>query len=152
MYTLESDKKEKEIEYIFNSAVKRLSIWLLASGLCFVFYLVYSLFSHGVRSAYMTYLFAWPLVFGALPNLTDVVMIKIMGRRAVNIFWFASSDIYCFGVAALTVGSLLRGIFEIAGTSSVYQQRLMTAGWCMLAAGAAGSAVKRFWQKRKGSY
>lgn len=153
MYTLESDKKEeKEIEYIFNSAVKRLSMWCLASGLCFVFYVVYNLFSHGVSSAYMTYLFAWPLVLGALPNLTEAVMIKSRGLRTVNIFEFASSDIYCFGVAALTVGSLLKGIFEIAGTSSVYQQRLMTAGWCMLAAGAAGSAAKRVWQKRKGSF
>ena len=54
MYTLESDKKEeKEIEYIFNSAVKRLSMWCLASGLCFVFYVVYNLFSHGVYDIFI---------------------------------------------------------------------------------------------------
>lgn len=58
MYTLESDKKEEEKIRSFDLAVKRFFIWCFLSAFCFVFYVVYNHFSHGVHSAYMTYLFA----------------------------------------------------------------------------------------------
>ena len=38
-----------------------------------------------------------------------------------------SDNAFCSGVAALTVSSLLKGIFDIAGTASVYQTWLSYA-------------------------
>ncbi len=77
----------------------------------------------------MTYLFAWPLLLGALPSFIGALFpgIRPMGR--------ISGNLYPAGVAALTVSSLLRGILEIAGTASVYQSALMVVGAVLLAAG-----------------
>ncbi len=74
----------------------------------------------------MTWLFAWPFVLGVLPGLVfwKGKRLHEPGRLCINL-WNS-------GVAALTVSSLLRGIFEIAGTASVYQARLMYAGGLML--------------------
>lgn len=93
---------------------------------CGIFYLVYDRFSHGVHSPYMTWLFAWPLVLGVFPGLCWKWQGRIPepGRIPLNL--------YHSGVAAVTVSSMLRGIFEIAGTSSVYQGWLMRAGFAML--------------------
>lgn len=104
---------------------------------CVVFSLVYNRFSHGVHSPYMTWLFGWPLVLGALPSMFLYLSGKVRtpGRISFNL-WNSA-------VAALTVSSLLRGIFEIAGTSSDYQVWLMIAGWLMLAAGAAAYLFKK---------
>lgn len=44
---------------------------------------------------------------------------------------------YCEGVATLTMASMIRGILEIAGTASIYQQYLMIAGLILTAAGIA---------------
>ncbi len=98
---------------------------------CLMVFVVYDQFSHGVRSPYMTWLFAWPLVLGVLPSVAFLA-IRILprpGRLAANL--------YHSGVAALAVSSLLRGIFEIAGTSSDYQAYLMIAGAVLVIAGVA---------------
>lgn len=39
-----------------------------------------------------------------------------------------TDNAYCCGVASLTVSSMLKGIFDIAGTSSTYQVYLLYAG------------------------
>ena len=97
---------------------------------CAVFFLIYDRFSHGVRSPYMTFLFVPPLVLGLLPSLIIYLLPRIPKQPAV------SADVYHAGVASVTVSSMLRGIFEIAGTSSSYQEYLMVAGVVLLAAGA----------------
>ena len=106
-------------------------VYMGVSVFCQVFYLIYDQFSHGVRSPYMTWLFAWPFLLGVLPGMVFWRFPKVRrpGRFAVNL--------YNSGVAAVTVSSLLRGIFEIAGTDSVYQQRLMYVGGAMLLLGIA---------------
>lgn len=96
---------------------------------CAVFYLIYNCFSHGVHSPYMTYLFAWPMVLGLLPCLVFWRLPRF--RQPGNI----CINLYHPGVAAVTVSSLLRGIFEIAGTASVYQEWLMIAGGAFLLGG-----------------
>lgn len=107
------------------------------SVFCMIFYLVYDRFSHGVHSPYMTWLFAWPFVLGAMPCgfFAKCRLIHSPGRLSFNM-WNS-------GVAALTVSSLLRGIFEIAGTSSDHQEWLMRAGGMMLAVGAAAYLGRR---------
>lgn len=106
-------------------------VYVGVSVFCLVFYLVYDQFSHGVRSPYMTWLFAWPFLLGVLPGMVFRRFPKVRrpGRFTVNL--------YNSCVAAVTVSSLLRGIFEIAGTASDYQQRLMYAGGAMLFLGIA---------------
>ena len=93
---------------------------------CLLFYLIYNFFSHGVHSPFMTWLFLWPLVLGVFP----CVFLKWCPwfRRP----GFFARNLYHSGVAAVTVSSMLRGIFEIAGTASDYQEWLMWAGGIML--------------------
>lgn len=98
---------------------------------CLLFFLVYDRFSHGVRSPYMTWLFLWPLVLGLLPSLVMGLFPQIPRQKRL------SADLYHPGVAAVTVSSLLRGVFEIAGTASDYQTWLMLFGGVLLACGAA---------------
>ena len=85
----------------------------LGGGLfCGLFSYVYSFFSHGVSSDFMTFLFVLPL-FGALTEgLLFLFRIRTFSRFADNCFHA--------GIGAGTLGSLLQGIFEIAGTGSAY--------------------------------
>lgn len=78
----------------------------------------------------MTYLFVPPLIFGLLPSVVIWLFPAIPCQPAI------SADVYHAGVAAVTVSCLLRGIFEIAGTYSPYQEYLMSAGVLLLIAGA----------------
>ena len=109
-----------------KALIRRIFIWLGISVFCLVFYLIYNMFSHGVKSPYMTYLFAWPLILGFLPCITIYVISRIK-HNTIHIDT-VSDNAFCSGVAALTVSSLLKGIFDIAGTASVYQTWLSYAG------------------------
>lgn len=116
---------------------KGVMIYLIITIFCQVFFLIYDQFSHGVRSPYMTYLFLWPLLLGLVPGLLFwcIPHIRRQGRISANL--------YHSGVAAVTVSSLLRGIFEIAGTASEYQEWLMMAGGVMLFVGVGAYLLKR---------
>ena len=113
------------------------AIYGTATVFCFLFFLIYDQFSHGVRSPYMTFLFCWPLFLGLLPG----VIFRVSARlREPGII---ASNLYHSGTATLTVSSLLRGIFEIAGNASIYQEWLMTAGWFLLCGGIIAYLLKR---------
>lgn len=93
---------------------------------------VYGIFGHGVDSAAMTWMFLYPLLGGALfyfiilrliPNIT-----KFAGFRVFL-------NIYNSGIATLTIASLLKGIFEIAGTNSPYLVYYYVIGGIFIAAG-----------------
>ena len=105
------------------------------SVFCFIFYFIYNIFSHGVHSPFMTYLFAWPLLLCAVPAGICMLVRSIPGPSVL------SSLLWGTGTAAVTVSSLLRGVFEIAGNSSVYQQYMMAAGLVFLLAGLAAYAA-----------
>lgn len=89
----------------------------------------------------MTFLFAWPLVLCVIPCGLILMIRALPGPSLI------SALLWNTGAAAVTVSSLLRGIFEIAGNSSVYQQFLMTAGCFLLLAGfimyAAGILIRK---------
>lgn len=122
-----SDKAHKKAD------IRRMIVWLGISIFCLIFYLIYNQFSHGVQSAYMTYLFAWPLVLGFLP-CTALYIISRLRKSTIRISSI-SDNAYCSCVAALTVSSLLKGIFEIAGTASIYQTWLTYAGLTLIIIG-----------------
>ena len=81
--------------------------YIIAAIVCLIIAYIYSLFGHGVTSAYMTFMFLYPLI-GGIP----VLFIKDLNR------FFISA--YSCGIATLTVGSFVQGVFKIAGTSSEY--------------------------------
>lgn len=115
------------------------AVWRFAaaSAFCLLIFLVYDRFSHNVRSNYMTFLFAWPLILGVIPNLL------LTGIKKWHRPGFLAENLYVSGVAAVTVSSLLRGIFEIAGNSSIYQVILMGIGICFLIAGVISYLLKK---------
>lgn len=77
----------------------------------------------------MSFLFAWPLLLCTVPSFLCLLLHKVPGPSLISsLFWHT-------GTAAVTVSSLLRGIFEIAGNASVYQHALMIAGAAFLVCG-----------------
>jgi len=100
----------------------------LFSGL---FSAVYEHFSYGVYSNYMVYLFLLPLVGGVLPY----AVLGLTPRSPVPSC--ASSRLFNSGVAALTVGSCLKGVLQIYGTSSVYLAAYWAAGILLSVSGLA---------------
>jgi hypothetical protein len=77
----------------------------------------------------MTFLFAWPLVLCVLPCVLFTFMPRIPGPSLLcTLTWNT-------GTAVVTVSSLLRGVFDIAGNSSFYQEVMMAVGFFMLFAG-----------------
>lgn len=71
---------------------------------------IYEYFSHGVYSKFMVFLFAVPLVAGAVPALVLV----LLGREpsaSVRRLWACA-------VLTLSLGFCMAGVLEIYGTSS----------------------------------
>ena len=93
----------------FKSINRYAIFYLLLSAGCLIFSMVYEVFSHGVTSPYMHYLFAIPLLIGFLPCfITEYIKLPAPGR-----FWHDA-------VLIFTASSLLRGVMDIYGTSSPY--------------------------------
>lgn len=122
-----------------NSVKNGTIIYLGVSAFCFIFYLVYDQFSHGIHSFFMTWLFAFPFVLGAVP----CVLLWLVKQTPVRL----SINLWNSGVSAVTCASLLMGIFEIAGAESRYQNYLMAAGAVMLAAGLVVFVVGKVMKK-----
>lgn len=90
---------------------------------------VYGLFSHGVYSYYMTYAFMIPLLAGAMPHLISalnqargVVRGNGMEQGSDNgltpLGKYFSGDVQAAVIAALTTGSIMKGVLDIYGTSN----------------------------------
>ena len=87
-----------------------LTTMLMVSIFFGLFGAVYELFSHQVYSYFMIYAFALPLVLGTLPWALALRYGKRV-RAGVPALWDAA-------VLTLTVGSVLRGVLDIYGTTS----------------------------------
>ncbi len=132
LYT--SDNKKLLREFYVKKRIIPYAIWTLFSLL---FSYIYSLFSHGVSSPYMTFLFLFPLVLGVLPAL-----LCFSFKKKITTYFF-STHLYHTGVICLALSSILAGIFEIAGTSSIYQVILMFIGGAMLVFGFICFLIKK---------
>lgn len=104
--------------------LKRGLVCLGVALFCAVFYRIYDLFSHGVQSFFMTFLFLPPLIDGCIQLFFAFLCKNRFSRLADNLFHA--------GTAAVTVGFLLRGIFEIAGTDSPYLAVFFAVGSFLL--------------------
>lgn len=112
-----------------SEAKKAARLYLGAGIFLGLFSFVYSRFSHGVSSPFMTFLCLFPLVLGFVPACAALLTGRL--RRPSEL----SLDLYRAGIWTLTAASLTRGILTIAGTSSVFQRLLMGLGLMELAAG-----------------
>mgnify|MGYP001248372193 CR=1 FL=1 len=123
--------------------MKTLLVYLAVSAFCVFFSTVYSHFGHGVRSASMSLLFLYPLLGGAFAYLLVWLFCPAPERIRHSRVHF---NLYNAGIATLAVGSTLRGVFDIAGTSSPYTVLYFAAGWLFAGIGALGfirSAITR---------
>lgn len=94
---------------------------------------IYALFGHGVHSPAMTYMFLYPLIGGCLIyGVIGLLIPKGNQLPGYRLFY----NIYNSGIATLTVGSFLKGILEIAGTSSGYVGLFYTIGALFIAVAA----------------
>lgn len=105
-------------------------VYLIVSLFSAAFGAVYEHFSHGVYSNYMIYAFVFPFAGGTLPLLSLV----LSGcRRLPNRL---SLSLYHSGIAALTVGSIIKGALEIYGITN----RLVFVYWAV-GGGLAGLGI-----------
>lgn len=93
---------------------------------CIAFNYIYSLFGHGVSSPFMSYAFVFSLVLG-VGGFIALGRLNVENRIAFNL--------YNAGIATLTIGSLLRGIIDIAGADTIYPVYYFVVGTVLVAVG-----------------
>ena len=110
------------------------SVWLAsakryatAAVLCALFSAVYESLSHGVLSLWMVLLFAYPLALGMVPAL--VSHIACIGDVPL------ARELWACGVTTLAMGSCLRGVLEIYGTTSGLVAPYLPVGLVLLGMG-----------------
>lgn len=96
---------------------------------CGIFSFVYERFSHGVYSNYMIFLFLIPLLGGVLPLALS------MGREPRPPVPL-SRQLWGAGIATLSVGCCLDGVFEIYGTTAPLVTVYWAAGLALVALAA----------------
>ncbi len=119
---------------------KRVIPYAFTTLFCMLFSFIYAQFSHGVSSPHMTYLFLYPLLLGVVEGL----VLFAFEKTTKDYFWQA--HLYHTGVVALILGSLMKGIFDIAGTASFYQTALTIAGAVMVICGIIGFVLSKLRQ------
>ena len=93
-------------------AAKTAFVYLLISLFLVLFGAVYERYSHEVYSFYMLYAFVFPLAGGVLP-FSIIFLYGANRYPPVGV-----RRLYHFGIATLSVGSIIRGILEIYGTTN----------------------------------
>lgn len=135
MFTSDTDSK-------LRKGAKTAFIYLLVTAFCGVFGWIYEQFSHGVYSWHMVYAFAYPLLGGVLPFLgLGLSSVKKWPGQPEQVFY------HC-GIATLTVGSIIRGVLEIYGTSNSLTIIYLFAGWFLVYIGGAIWIIDTFFRQK----
>ena len=113
MYTLDTKKILK----------KSIIVYVFVTIFCIIFNYIYSLFSHGISSAHMTYVFMLPLVLG-------VFAFYFCYRK--NLYDRVAFNLYNAGIATLIVGCILKGILYIAGADNTYYNFYFLLGFILV--------------------
>lgn len=103
-------------------------IYLACTAFCGFFSSVYGKFSHGVSSDFMVFLCTVPFVLGVIPY-TALWLFKL--KSPSTLF----SHVYNCGVATLTVGFCMAGVFEIYGSECAYVPIYFYLGTALTALG-----------------
>lgn len=106
--------------------------YLLVSALCIVFDKVYAIFGHGVESPSMSLMFLYPFIGGTSPFI--ILWLSFKNADKIKHYRFCF-NCYNSGIAVLTVRSMLKGILDIAGTSSPYLIYFLITGCLMVFVG-----------------
>lgn len=112
---------------------KNILCFLAVTIFCFIFGRVYTMFGHGVESKFMNGLPVWPGI--------AMVWYFIFGTMKIP-FSRIGENLFNAGIATLTVGSALKGIFEIAGTSSAYENYFFYVGYVLVLFGIVFGFLK----------
>lgn len=125
-----------------SETAKTALVYLILSVFCALFGAVYELFSHEVYSFYMIYAFGFPLVGGALPYgiLSAFHLSKSSSLLARNL--------YHSGIATLTVGSIVRGVLDIYGTTNSLSRYYWFVGIFAVVAGVVIGSIRPFLRKK----
>ncbi len=107
---------------------KPLLVWLGITVFCMLFAFIYEMFSFGVYSMKMIFMFLYPLLLGAVPCLVF--------HRQTGRFW---ND----GILLLTGASMLAGVLEIYGTSSTMTALIWWMGILFLLLGLILFVLKK---------
>lgn len=113
--------------------------YLIISIALMLFGAVYEYFGHGVFSFYMIYAFAIPLLGGALPYMTDYIRrlrtAASHGGSGGSKFTMLIRTpwMYHAGLATLTVGSIMKGVLDIYGTTNSLTIAYPVAGALLIA-------------------
>lgn len=116
--------------------------YLAVSILCALFGAVYERFSHGVHSYYLIYAFAFPLLGGVLPYL----LLAVLGTDGYPRRF--ARNLCHSGIATLTVGSIVRGILDIYGTTNGLSRYYWIVGLFAVMEGAVIGCVDVFVLKK----
>lgn len=128
------------IEVNGKKASKTSFVYLLISLFCVLFGAVYEIYSHEVYSYFMLYAFTFPLAGGTLP-FSIFTLIKI--KRYPNAL---SRNLYHFGIATLTVGSIIRGVLDIYGTTNALSEWYWRVGAAFVIAGVLVHILSAFFK------
>ena len=112
-----------------RAAGRQTIIYVCFALFCGLFSATYEHFSHQIYSNYMIWLFAFPLLLGALPY-TLIGLLKRLPLPAQH-----TADVWDCGITTLAVGSCVTGALEIYGTTSSYTAAYWPIGTSLLAAG-----------------
>jgi len=121
LYTSDNDAERRMRRMTLKYAAVSLALIVCAA--------IYEYFSHGVYSVYMLGMFVIPLVLGVLPSAI-LSKKRLTPPAGIRHIWNA-------GIATLTAGSFMAGVFEIYGTASALTMVYPVAGAVLLAAAAA---------------
>jgi len=88
---------------LFTSVIRKYKSYLITAAGCLIFSIIYEQFSHDVYSMYMMLAFLIPLIGGILYQLL---------RGKVN------KTMYTTSWVTLLVGSYMKGVLEIYGTTN----------------------------------
>ena len=94
-----------------HPALKTARHYAIMAAICLIIGIVYEIFSHDVISVFMIGAFIIPLVLGVLPNLC-------IGLRRLKTPCHTAENAYACGIITLTIGSFLKGVLDIFGTTN----------------------------------
>ncbi len=97
---------------------------------------VYEYYSHGVYSNAMLYAFAYPLVGGTLSFSTLDMLNTALPPTLARNAWHS-------GIATLTVGSVIKGVLEIYGTTNSLTAVYTPIGVALLATAVVFYILKK---------
>lgn len=115
-------------------------IWVGVTIFVGIFSAVYEHYGRGIRSKPMIFAFMIPLLFGAAPAFflarkpsAERITYESGIRMGINLF--------CSGVATLTMGSIATGVVEIFGTTNRLLKYYIIVGGILLIIGAITGSI-----------